>query len=541
MKLLILNHNYYYLRRAALFFLLLLLMIVMIKRSSATNNALSQRLGPMGTCQGMDLFLDVDYYHLGRAALLLLGLLAVVVAAARGAERVLILAPLLARLCHLGVASLSVVLAGSGFELVPALARGLVRVERALRGVAVVAVVARPRLAVVTVVLGRLLRSRRREARLLLLLARALLVGDALLEIEEAPTVALVEAARIFAHRLHDRGPVQVGDSLVELDVARIEPRLDLVELLHVDRADLDRVLLEVLKHDHHVEVFKAEDHALKVYDLDLANLHDQPRELDKLDQRVDRGHDQRGGLVDQTVEAELTVRNVELDVARLLLDLLREGFELGVHAVAQRALSLFLLKLVRVVTAAARLVQRVRLFYNLDVELDVEVLFLAHHNGVVQVEVDEHKVLLVARLVEAVLHVLERQVHSLSLVGREAHAVRLDLERSLRFTTGGVRPHVHVTQPVRARACQHSERLLSHEPLLLILLLVATHHARAQLLNHAESRVEVLRVARPDSDLANRIEPLERVHQTPRLLGSPHPHPRRRKVDAEIGVLPLL
>lgn len=62
-----------------------------------------------------------------------------------------------------------------------------------------------------------------------------------------------------------------------------------------------------------------------------------------------------------------------------LLLNLLREGLELGVHPVAQRALALLLLKLVRVVAAAPRLVERVALLDDLDVKLDVVMFLLAH------------------------------------------------------------------------------------------------------------------------------------------------------------------
>jgi hypothetical protein len=77
-------------------------------------------------------------------------------------------------------------------------------------------------------------------------------------------------------------------------------------------------VALEFLEDDHHVKVLQAEDDALEVHDLDVRDLHDHPRRLDELDERVDRRHDQRRRLVDEAVEAELAVGDVELEVARL-------------------------------------------------------------------------------------------------------------------------------------------------------------------------------------------------------------------------------
>ena len=38
---------------------------------------------------------------------------------------------------------------------------------------------------------------------------------------------------------------------LVELDVARVEPRLERLEVLHVDRVDLQRLDGKVLEHQH--------------------------------------------------------------------------------------------------------------------------------------------------------------------------------------------------------------------------------------------------------------------------------------------------
>jgi rRNA processing protein Krr1/Pno1 len=77
-------------------------------------------------------------------------------------------------------------------------------------------------------------------------------------------------------------------------------------------------VALEFLEDDHHVKVLQAEDDALEVHDLDVRDLHDHPRRLDELDERVDGRHDERRRLVDEAVEAQLAVRDVELEVARL-------------------------------------------------------------------------------------------------------------------------------------------------------------------------------------------------------------------------------
>ena len=120
---------------------------------------------------------------------------------------------------------------------------------------------------------------------------------------------------------------------------------------------------------------------------------------LGELDEGVDAGHHQVDRLVRLAVEAELAVRDVELEVLRRLLDFLGEVVELLVVAVAQRALPLLLLELVGVVPAAPRVVERLGGVHRLDVELDVRRLLLADHDRVAQVEVDDHEDLLLRRL----------------------------------------------------------------------------------------------------------------------------------------------
>ena len=57
---------------------------------------------------------------------------------------------------------------------------------------------------------------------------------------------------------LHDGGPVEIGGTLVELDVAAVEPRLERVEVADVDGVDVQRFLCEILWNEDHVEVLQS-------------------------------------------------------------------------------------------------------------------------------------------------------------------------------------------------------------------------------------------------------------------------------------------
>mmetsp|Transcript_9573 Transcript_9573/g.28195 ORF Transcript_9573/g.28195 Transcript_9573/m.28195 type:complete len:343 (+) Transcript_9573:144-1172(+) len=209
-------------------------------------------------------------------------------------------------------------------RLVPILPLGLVRSELLLAAVRLVGEVL---VAPVRRLLLLRLAARGLKVGLGVVRVLLLLVGGAL-HVEELPAAVLVEALdpRVV-DVLHDCVPVEVCRALVKLDVARVEPRLERVEVLDVDRVDVERLLGEVLEDEHEVEVLEPVHDPLEVRDLDVGERHHEPRRLRQLDERVDGGHDEGGGLVVRrhAVEAELAVRDVELEVLGLVLNLLRE------------------------------------------------------------------------------------------------------------------------------------------------------------------------------------------------------------------------
>mmetsp|Transcript_3937 Transcript_3937/g.10266 ORF Transcript_3937/g.10266 Transcript_3937/m.10266 type:complete len:714 (-) Transcript_3937:1301-3442(-) len=400
------------------------------------------------------------------------------------------------------------------FELLEVLAFALVRVQ------ALLARVLRILRGILLVVVALLLLLRFGLGRLELALLLALLLASLVVRVHREHVLpAAVIVKLLDAHavdRLHDVAPVEVGRALVELDVARVEPRLERVEMLDADGRDHHGLLRVVLEHEHQVKVLQAVHDALKVRHLDVVEGHAEPRRLRQLDDRVHGGHDVARGLAVgwHAVEAELAVGDVKLQ-AQLgcgLLDALRELLELLVHAVAVHALALLLLEFVGVVAGAAGRVERVGGLHDLDVELHVLGLTLADHDRVVQVEVDQHEHLLLRWLEEGELDVLKVEIELLAPRRLEAQAVGVQLQLARGLLAAHAGAHVHVAQARDFARTDELQRLLRHEILLECCLLLPSLHALPQLLDEPERVLEVV------PDLSLECDLLDEVVVVPRL-----------------------
>lgn len=264
------------------------------------------------------------------------------------------------------------------------------------------------------------------------------------------------------------------------------------------------------LEDDDHVKVLGAKDDALEVDVLDVAVGDDEGRLVRDGDEAVAAGLHEHHLLEGRAAEAEVAHGHVKVaeaaargggvvldDLLAALHELLEGLVELG----AQAALALLLAVLVDVVVGAVAAVQRLARSDNLGEELDVLELLLADHDGVAQVEVQQHRVLALAGLEDAVADVGVQELHLLALVGDEAQAVGVRLERAERLAAGDGGPHGEVREARHLVARQHELALLDEVGRQLGGLAV-----RAQLLLHGlDLRLdgdEVAVVARDEVEL---------------------------------------
>lgn len=174
----------------------------------------------------------------------------------------------------------------------------------------------------------------------------------------------------------------------------------------------MNLLLGPVVEDKDKVKVLEAELDALKVGNLHVLEAHDEERELNHVEQAVDRRLDKDIVAEGDAVEPKVLVGDVELD-AVVLLHALHKGLEVGVDLVDALPLPLLVLDLLRVSPPAALgLTQRQGGLHDLLVELDVHGLLLSHHDLVPQVEVQHHNEGVVSGLENGVFYVVKGNVY---------------------------------------------------------------------------------------------------------------------------------
>ena len=115
---------------------------------------------------------------------------------------------------------------------------------------------------------------------------------------------------------------------------------------------------VEVLEDNCHVKVFNTERHSLKMHCLNVFKVNYEEWELGDGNQAELRRSYFNDGLKRASLEVEILIRNIELDrvvgLIGLLLDLFSEVVEFSRKLLLGFSFSLFLLKLIEVVSSSA-------------------------------------------------------------------------------------------------------------------------------------------------------------------------------------------
>ena len=139
--------------------------------------------------------------------------------------------------------------------------------------------------------------------------------------------------ACVCSYLLHDGLPEDVLTGLIEDNVARVKPVLDGLKGFDRDGLNAHGQLLEVLPHEHKIEVLQSELDALHACNFHLVEVDHHGRVVVECDERVHGRHDLHLLLGRHTRESQLLVGDVELDLvgrlsgvlAQLVLHLLDE------------------------------------------------------------------------------------------------------------------------------------------------------------------------------------------------------------------------
>ncbi|GIX64546.1 uncharacterized protein BcabD6B2_39810 [Babesia caballi] len=277
---------------------------------------------------------------------------------------------------------------------------------------------------------------------------------------------------------------------------------LEHVQVLDGDEVDAAHRLGVVLVDQHHVEVAQPVLHALQRDDLDVVEREHEGRPLHQVHQAVRRGQNLDVGLGGHAGEGQLAVGHVEHQAGHLL-QLGHELLEVGVQPALELAVAHLLERLVGVVVgAAAAVVEVVDLRAHLTVELHVHRLSLAHHDGRLEVEVEQHDELALAGLEDGVPHVSVGNVHVVHAVARVHHVAQPVVVR-LQEPDDAARPvdvgaHHQVLEHDPAAGLVQLQLLLLGEHQVRVGVRLALLHLLDQLLDRAEDVLQVLGVHGP-------------------------------------------
>lgn len=115
---------------------------------------------------------------------------------------------------------------------------------------------------------------------------------------------------------------------------------------------------VEVLEDNCHVKVFNTKRHSLEMHSLDVFKINYEEWELRDGNQAELRRSYFNDGLKWASLEVEILIRNIELNrvvgLIGLLLDLFSEVVEFSRKLLLRFSFSLFLLKLIQVVSSSA-------------------------------------------------------------------------------------------------------------------------------------------------------------------------------------------
>ena len=210
------------------------------------------------------------------------------------------------------------------------------------------------------------------------------------------------------------------------------------------------------------------------MHKLDLIESEHERRHLAHVDEtrarRLQHDHAAEG----RAVEAEVAERLLERDlVVRQRLDLLDERLEGHVELASHLALALLGDEVVAV-AALVVLAQVGDELAHLGVELQVEVLLLAEHDGVLEVKVKQDDDLVVARLEDGALDVVVEHFDLVAAQRRVEEAVGVRLERVGRALLHDVGSQVEVLEfGIDLVVGQYERVLLDHALFLLLLVLL--------------------------------------------------------------------
>mmetsp|Transcript_3428 Transcript_3428/g.12040 ORF Transcript_3428/g.12040 Transcript_3428/m.12040 type:complete len:534 (+) Transcript_3428:75-1676(+) len=338
-----------------------------------------------------------------------------------------------------------------------------------------------------------------------------LLLAVALLSEHSPPAAHLEELVRVRRHRLHHCVPLQRLGVLVVLHVARVEPLLEGVEVLDGDVVDAGDGLAVVLEDELGVELPQVDAcvHALQTADLNVLEGEDEEGLLRQLHQAVHRRLDEDERLERHSIEAQLLVGDVELDLLlRDVLDLLDELLKLAVQPALLLTLHLFFVDFVCVseVATLLRLRERSGELGDLNTVLDVQCLLAADHDLVVKVEVEHHQQrVVVRRLEEATADVVVQDVDGgLALDGAEAESVLVRLEVADGLPAGDVGPDEDALETGRLAVAEELELLLLLDRRLAVAELLLLPHRLLQLRDGRDAAVEARGLRNVEGHLAD-------------------------------------
>ena len=140
------------------------------------------------------------------------------------------------------------------------------------------------------------------------------------------------------------------------------------------------------------------------------------------------------------------------------------------IEFLSQLAFALLVVHFVRVVHASARVVHRLTRIDYFGKELDVLVILLSNHNGMLQMEMDEHHNLLLARLKHCVLDIVVHDINNFIALRNEAKAVGVRFQVSLRLLSGDDGTHGQIRETVDTLVLDSNQLLLFHQGSLLLL-----------------------------------------------------------------------
>ena len=139
------------------------------------------------------------------------------------------------------------------------------------------------------------------------------------------------------------------------------------------------------------------------------------------------------------------------------------------IEFLSQLAFALLVVHLIRIIHASTRVVHRLTRINHFGKELDVLVILLSNHNGVLQMEMNEHHNLVLTRLKHGVLDVVVHDIDNFIALRNKAKAVGVRLQVSLRLLSGDHGTHGQIRKTVDSLVLDSNQLFLFDQGGLLL------------------------------------------------------------------------